>query len=50
VPAARPSDRLTVRVTPRAGRDEIAGVRGGTLLVRVTAPPDGAAPTTPCCA
>ena len=36
--------RIHVRVTPRAGRDEIAGVRDGTLLVRVAAPPvDGAA-------
>lgn len=39
--APGPSDRLTVRVTPRAGRDEIAGIRGETLLVRVTAPPEG---------
>jgi uncharacterized protein (TIGR00251 family) len=28
-----------VRVHPRARRDEIAGERGGSLLVRVTAPP-----------
>lgn len=36
--------RLTVRLTPRASRDEVAGEREGTLLVRVTAPPvDGAA-------
>jgi uncharacterized protein len=33
--------RLAVRVQPRAGRDEIAGYRGGVLLVRVTAPPVG---------
>jgi uncharacterized protein len=32
---------LRVRVTPRAGRNEIAGERGGVLLVRVTAAPDG---------
>jgi uncharacterized protein len=31
--------RLAVRVTPRARKDEIAGARGGSLLVRVTAPP-----------
>jgi uncharacterized protein (TIGR00251 family) len=31
--------RLRVRVTARAARDEIAGVRDGVLLVRVTAPP-----------
>jgi len=37
--------RLTVRVTPRASRDAIAGFDpSGVLLVRVTAPPaDGAA-------
>ena len=35
---------VDVRVIPRARRDEIAGERGGRLLVRVTAPPvDGAA-------
>ena len=28
-----------VRVIPRAKRNEIAGVRDGVLLVRVTAPP-----------
>jgi uncharacterized protein (TIGR00251 family) len=31
--------RLAVRVQPRARRDEIAGERGGSLLVRVRAPP-----------
>jgi uncharacterized protein len=36
--------RITVRLTPRASRDEIVGQRDGLLLVRVTAPPvDGAA-------
>lgn len=36
--------RLTVRITPRASRDEVVGERGGVLMVRVTAPPvDGAA-------
>lgn len=36
--------RLTVRLSPRASREEITGKRGGALLVRVTAPPvDGAA-------
>ena len=35
---------LSVRVIPRAGRSEIAGVREGALLVRLNAPPvDGAA-------
>ena len=31
--------RIRVRLTPRAGRDEIAGWRDGVLLVRVAAPP-----------
>ncbi len=35
---------LAVRVIPRAGRSEIAGVRAGALLVRLAAAPvDGAA-------
>lgn len=35
---------VQVKATPRAGRNEIAGVRGGRLLVKVTAPPaDGQA-------
>lgn len=35
---------LTLRVQPRASRDEIAGVQGGRLKVRITAPPvDGKA-------
>ena len=35
---------ISVRVIPRAGRSEIAGVRDGSLLVRLKAPPvDGAA-------
>ena len=34
----------TIRVTPRAGRTEFAGVREGTILVRLAAPPvEGAA-------
>jgi uncharacterized protein len=31
--------KLAVRVQARARRNEIAGERGGSLLVRVTAPP-----------
>jgi uncharacterized protein len=31
--------RITVRVQPRARREEIAGERDGALVVRVTAPP-----------
>lgn len=39
-----PTARVTVRLTPRASREEIAGEREGAILVRVTAPPvDGAA-------
>jgi uncharacterized protein len=30
---------VSVRVQPRARRDELAGERDGALLVRVTAPP-----------
>ena len=30
---------VKVRLQPRASRDEIAGERGGALLVRLTAPP-----------
>lgn len=33
--------RITVHVTPRAGRDEVVGWRGDALSVRVSAPPDG---------
>ena len=36
--------RILVRLQPRAGRDEIVGLRDGILVVRVTAPPvDGRA-------
>ncbi|MBI3745823.1 MAG: DUF167 domain-containing protein [Chloroflexi bacterium] len=36
--------RIQVRVTPRAGRDEVVEVRDRMLIVRVAAPPvDGAA-------
>jgi len=42
--AARFSVLFTVRLTPRAGRDEIDGVVEGVLRVRVAAAPvDGAA-------
>lgn len=38
------SRTIEVRLTPRASRNEIAGVREGVLAVRVTAPPvDGKA-------
>lgn len=40
---------LDVRVIPRAARDELAGVRDGRLLVRVSAPPvDGKANAAVC--
>ena len=32
---------LPVCVTPKSGRDEVAGWRGAELVVRVTAPPEG---------
>jgi uncharacterized protein len=35
---------IVVTVTPRAGKDEIAGMQGDVIKVRLTAPPvDGAA-------
>ena len=36
--------KIEVRLTPRASRDEVVGMRDGVLRVRVTAPPvDGKA-------
>jgi uncharacterized protein len=35
---------LSVRLQPRARRDEVVGERGGAIVIRVTAPPvDGRA-------
>ena len=43
------SCKITVRLTPRARVNEIAGERDGVLLVRVTAPPmDGKANAALC--
>lgn len=42
----RHPDRITLslRIQPRAARDEVAGLHGGRLKLRITAPPvDGAA-------
>ena len=37
-------DDLAIRVQPRASRTEVAGERGGVVLIRVSAPPvDGRA-------
>lgn len=37
--ATKSGVRVELRVIPRAPKDQIAGVRDGRLLVRVTAPP-----------
>ncbi|MDZ4654431.1 MAG: DUF167 domain-containing protein [Coriobacteriia bacterium] len=34
------SARIALHVTPKSGRNEIVGWRGGELSVRVTAPPE----------
>ncbi len=40
---------IAVRVQPRARRTEVAGERGGAILIRVTAPPvDGKANAAVC--
>lgn len=36
-----PSTRIAVHVTPKSGRDQVAGWRGGELSVRVTVAPEG---------
>jgi uncharacterized protein (TIGR00251 family) len=40
---------LHVYVTPKSGRDEVAGWRGGELSVRVTAPPEDGKATDAVC-
>lgn len=42
--------RIAVHVTPKSGRDEVAGWRGGELSVRVTAPPEGGKANAAACA
>jgi uncharacterized protein (TIGR00251 family) len=43
------SARIALHVTPKSGRDEIVGWRGGELSVRVSAPPeDGKANAAVC--
>jgi uncharacterized protein YggU (UPF0235/DUF167 family) len=41
--ASRREARLTVQVQPRASRNEIVVAAGGSLRVRVAAPPAGGA-------
>jgi uncharacterized protein (TIGR00251 family) len=44
VTPSRSGTTVQVRVIPRAGRSQVAGVRGGALLLRIAAAPvDGAA-------
>ncbi|MBJ7332931.1 MAG: DUF167 domain-containing protein [Solirubrobacteraceae bacterium] len=41
--------RIAVRLQPRARRDEVVGVRGDAIVIRVTAPPvDGRANAALC--
>ena len=42
--------RIAVHVTPKSGRDEVAGWRGSELAVRVTAPPEGGKANASACA
>lgn len=43
------SAQISVRLQPRASRDELSGVRDGVLIARVTAPPvDGKANAALC--
>jgi len=36
-----PTQRIAIHVTPKSGRDQVAGWRGGELSVRVTVAPEG---------
>lgn len=42
--------RIALHVTPRSGRDEVVGWRGGELSVRVTVPPEGGKANAAVCA
>jgi uncharacterized protein (TIGR00251 family) len=42
--------RIALHVTPRSGRDEIVGWRGGELSVRVTVAPEGGKANAAVCA
>jgi uncharacterized protein (TIGR00251 family) len=37
--SARQRARISVRVQPRASRSEVAGMHGGAIRIRLTAPP-----------
>jgi hypothetical protein len=42
--------RVAVHVTPKSGRDEVAGWRGGELTLRVTAAPEAGKANAAVCA
>lgn len=42
--------RIALHVTPRSGRDEVAGWRGGELSVRVTVAPEAGKANVAVCA
>ena len=42
--------RIAVHLTPKSGRDEVAGWRGGELSLRVTAAPEGGKANAAACA
>lgn len=47
--SAPPTARIAVRLQPRARRDEVVGLRGDAIVIRVTAPPvDGRANAALC--
>lgn len=42
--------RIAIHVTPKSGRDEVTGWRGGELSLRVTAAPEGGKANAAACA